>query len=233
MRHRGGATGGRARALWRAAARGHFGELLQGRLGPEGPVALVTLPCQAMTAQAWLAPAAHGPLTLSGAGGGAIARRAARAAAPGLAGRLRIETAAPIQAGAGSSTLSALLAARLARAAAGGAPLDPRAAARICLAAEGAVDPLMWPEPERLLWASRRARALRRLPPGLPALAVGGFAGDGARTDPADADYADISDLIAPLAAARRAGDAAAAGRIASASAGRLAARRGGAAIAA
>ena len=27
---------------------GHFGELLQGRIGSDGPVALVTLPCPAL-----------------------------------------------------------------------------------------------------------------------------------------------------------------------------------------
>ena len=35
---------------------GHFGELLQGRIGPDGPVALVTLPCPAFTATARFSP---------------------------------------------------------------------------------------------------------------------------------------------------------------------------------
>jgi len=34
---------------------GHFGELLQGRLGPQGPVALITLPCPVLAAADLLA----------------------------------------------------------------------------------------------------------------------------------------------------------------------------------
>ena len=37
---------------------GHFGELLQGRLGPEGPLALITLPCPKLEARANRAPGA-------------------------------------------------------------------------------------------------------------------------------------------------------------------------------
>ena len=33
-----------------ARVQGHFGELMQGRLGREGPLVLVTLPCPAFTA---------------------------------------------------------------------------------------------------------------------------------------------------------------------------------------
>jgi hypothetical protein len=36
---------------------GHFGELLQGRLGPSGPLALVTLPTRAFAVTARFHPA--------------------------------------------------------------------------------------------------------------------------------------------------------------------------------
>ena len=40
-----------------AVVPGHFGEWLQGRLGPQGPVALITLPCPVLRARARCAPA--------------------------------------------------------------------------------------------------------------------------------------------------------------------------------
>jgi hypothetical protein len=45
---------------------GHFGELMQGRLGPRGPVALITLPCARLGLHARLAPRL--PLGLYGSG---------------------------------------------------------------------------------------------------------------------------------------------------------------------
>ncbi|TMV63484.1 propanediol utilization protein, partial [Thioclava sp. BHET1] len=39
-------------------ATGHFGELLQGRLGPDGPLALVTLPCPPLAARVTRDPGA-------------------------------------------------------------------------------------------------------------------------------------------------------------------------------
>ena len=77
--------------------------------------------------------------------------------------------------------------------------LHPSDLARACVAVEGASDPLMFPAPERLLWASRRAEVLETLPP-LPSFDVlGGFFGPNRRTDPRDANFPDISDLMARL----------------------------------
>lgn len=44
------------RTARQARVAGHFGELVQGRLGPDGPVALITLPCPALTVQATWRP---------------------------------------------------------------------------------------------------------------------------------------------------------------------------------
>ena len=98
----------------------------------------------------------------------------------------------------------------------------------ICLRLEGATDPLMYPDPARLLWNPRAARRLADLP-GLPALdVVGGFLGPGMRTDPADLDFADIADLAAAWAPAAALGDLASLAALATESARRNAARRGG-----
>lgn len=186
-----------------AEATGHFGEILQGRLGPEGPVALVTLPCRHFRARAALRPSRRPGFRVSGSGAGAIAERAARLTLEALDrtppdADLVIETNAPPGGGAGSSTLSALTAMR---ALAGDGAWRPAGEAGLCLAAEGAVDPLMWPDPGALLWASRRAFALALLPPPPRFAIVGGFDGPGCATDPGDHDFPDIADLAAALRA--------------------------------
>jgi uncharacterized protein involved in propanediol utilization len=85
-----------------------------------------------------------------------------------------------------------------------GPPLD---LARACLAVEGATDPLMFKRPERLLWASRRAAVIAALPP-LPRFDVlGGFWGAPLRTDPADLNFPDISELVQDWSRAAQAQD--------------------------
>lgn len=162
---------------------GHFGELLQGRLGPNGPLGLVTLPCAAFRVSTGLGPhcARPPPCVLdrfSKALGIALSAPPLSAAvAPGL--------------GTGSSTAALVLLARLA-----GWQGSPAVLARACLAAEGATDPLMYPDPDVLLWASRTATPLARLPAPPRFEVVGGFWGAPARTDPQDLRFPDIRDLI-------------------------------------
>jgi uncharacterized protein involved in propanediol utilization len=205
---------------------GHFGELIQGRLGPSGPVALVTLPAPCLTVTAHLTP---GPLMLYCAGGERpLALRQVIALARALhaprRGRLTLRSAMPAGGGAGSSTAALLATALLL---AGTAP-SPDRLAHLCLALEGAIDPLMHPEPGRLLWAPRQARALDRLPPLPPLEIVGGFLGPGQRTDPADDRFADVADLAAAWAPAAARGDVATLAALATESARRNAALRGG-----
>ncbi len=144
----------------------HFGEWLQGRLGPDGPVALVTLLPQALAGgpgprplvTARLSPAPR--LAWAAPGQGALpARRLHRLleslGLPAPPARLLLRLPFAPGLGTGMSTASLLAAARLL------APgLSPRALAAACLAAEGASDPLMHPRPDRLLWASRQGRVL-------------------------------------------------------------------------
>ncbi len=190
---------------------GHFGEWIQGRLGPEGPICLVTVACPALA----VVTGGRDPLLPA----------AIRARFAAALGRSLPETGLvadmPPGGGAGAST-AALLA--LARAA--GAARDPETLARACLAAEGATDPLMFEDPDAILWAPREARILRRLPP-MPAVEiVGGFWGPPTPTDPGDADFPDIADLPDAWC---RATTATARARIATESARRTDARRGAA----
>lgn len=225
-----GGSGGRPGADIRTEAAGHLGEFLQGLLGPGGPVALVTLPAAPLRVAARLVP---GPFGLHCAGPRALDRGRAAAlcrAVTGRApfGRLVLRAGMPAGGGAGSSTAALLAAAGAWALACGRALPGPERLARLCLGLEGATDPLMHPEPARLLWASRRGRVLAVLPPPPALEAVGGFLGAGDRTDPADRAFADVSDLAAAWAPAAARGDPEALGRIATESARRNRIRRGG-----
>ncbi len=198
---------------------GHLGELVQGRIGASGPVALITLPCRLLWAEARLSP---GPLTLHAPGEAAVdierlGRLLARLGLP-LRGRFTLGGNLPPGGGAGASTAALVALARAAGA-------EEARIAPACLAVEGASDPLMFPAPARLLWASREGRVLRRLP-ALPRLEVlGGFHGPPRRTDPHDHAFPDIADLIGAWDEASR--DAGALARLCTASALRTLALRG------
>lgn len=197
---------------------GHFGELIQGLMGPAGPVALITLPCPVLAVEAYPAalPDPHGLL--------------APARARALLDHLQLADPEPYAltatmprgGGAGASTAALVALARLA-----GSRHTPDELARACVAVEGASDPLMFPAPETLLWASRRAEVLATLPP-LPRFEViGGFHGPNQRTDPKDSVFADISDLIPVWKDAARIGDLREIARLSSLSAARNLALRG------
>lgn len=204
----------------RASVAGHFGELLQGRIGAEGPLALITLPCPALKAEVWRSP---GAFALEQPEAPVLTPEAAavflRLLGLRVEGRFLLRLEAPPGGGAGAST-----AARVALAHAAGV-FDPERIAAACLASEGATDPLMFAAPERRLWASRRGEALAALPPLAALEAVGGFFGPPRRTDPQDLDFPDVADLAAawPQACASAEGAA----RLASESAARSLARRG------
>lgn len=188
---------------------GHFGELLQGRLGPCGPVVLATLPCDAVSMRAQFSPMPHAPLMAVGKGEvrkvAALAQRAASAALRshnrrGFGGRLRLAGGAPPGAGCGVSTMSILGAIRAVRAALDASALPPEVEAALTLEIEGASDPLMFRAPGAMLWASREARPVQSLrwTPSFEVLGV--FDGPGRPTDPADQNFANIEDLVAPFA---------------------------------
>ncbi|SFD63973.1 propanediol utilization protein [Roseivivax sediminis] len=193
---------------------GHFGEWLQGR-SAEGPLALVTVACDALAVTA--ERLSDGPLSLDQVPQFLTDPQAARMleALGKPSGRYRLRADMPPGGGAGAST-AALLAL-----AGDGAP---DALARACLSVEEASDPLMHARPDSLLWAPREARILRRLPPPPRAEIVGGFFGPPVRTDAADCAFPDVSDLIAAWEAGP---DLATAAGIAATSAARTTALRG------
>lgn len=198
---------------------GHFGEWLQGRLGPDGPVALVTVPCPRPVLQAWHIGGAS-PLRVQGAGQSTgQARRFLRDLGLDMSGRVRLHPLVPPGQGMGVSTARLVALARLA-----GFAGPQNVLAQACLRAEGASDPLWHPHPERLLWASRAGCTLAALP-ALPRFQIiGGFWGAGQRTDPHDTRFPDISDLVAAWRKAARLAEFAA---LASESAARCVALRG------
>ncbi|MFN3606204.1 MAG: propanediol utilization protein [Cypionkella sp.] len=177
-----------------AQVAGHFGELMQGRIGADGPLALISLPCAALRLSATARPARG--LSVHTASGGQIIspQRAARFLASlglSLPARVTLRAQMPVGAGAGASTAALVALAQLA-----GWQGSPDNLARACLRAEGASDPLMLPNAERLLWASREGRVLARLP-ALPAFDIlGGFWGPPSPTQAADLHFPDISSLL-------------------------------------
>ncbi|WP_245759670.1 propanediol utilization protein [Poseidonocella sedimentorum] len=199
---------------------GHFGEWLQGRLGPQGPVVLITLPCAALGVRAEaLGPGdfsleQYPPALLPEARAAAFLR----ALGGPVSGRYRLEAEMPPGGGAGAST-----AALLALAGAAGHPCDA-ALAGPCVATEGASDPLMLPRPDAVLWAPREGHALGALPTPPRCEILGGFWGPPLRTAPQDAAFPDVADLID---AWRGSGDLAEFAALASQSAARTTALRG------
>lgn len=182
-------VGERPAAVREIRVTGHFGELLQGRLGRAGPVVLLTLPCPALILSARITGpgfAVHGPLPP------VLARRLLKGLRLPLPGRVLLRAGMPVGGGAGSSTAALVALAGLA-----GWRGDPMRLARACVRAEGASDPLMLPGAGRLLWASREGRVVAALPPLARCEIVGGFFGPPRRTLGEDADFADIGDLVA------------------------------------
>ncbi|MDO8882565.1 MAG: propanediol utilization protein [Pseudotabrizicola sp.] len=174
----------------------HFGEWLQGRIGPLGPVALVTLLPDRLNLTAKVRPSARllvktlGTLPTFPVSSLRLMRFLQTLNLP-VRGAYEISLAFPPGLGTGASTATLIAIARLA-----GFCGSPAQLARACIATEGASDPLMYPVSDRLLWASRNGTVLRRLPPAPRAHLLTGFVGPALPTDPADQDYDDISDLV-------------------------------------
>ncbi|WP_417604552.1 hypothetical protein [Primorskyibacter flagellatus] len=198
---------------------GHFGEWMQGRLMPDGEVALITLPCRALWVQIETDGTANADSAMFPPDQLARFRHALRL---GAAPWPRLSSNIPPGCGAGAS--SATLTALAYGAGFSGPPMD---LAQACLDIEGATDPLMWPAPDAMIWASRSGRIVDTVPPPPPCVIVGGYWGAPERTDAFDTEFPDISDLLTPWCAAARSGDLPSLGRLASISASRCTALRG------
>lgn len=205
-----------------ARVAGHFGEWIQGRLGPDGPLALITVPCPVLSVEATWKPAPE--IGLKWNGHRSLSLEQAKRMLMELdlgSGAATFNTNMISARGTGAST-AALVA--LAQAA---GVWDPLRIAQACVAVEGASDPLMLAHPDEVLWAPRRADSLRELPKPPEFEMVGGFFGADQMTDPADTDFPDVGDLVDPWTTAASGGNRHALAECATASAQRTTALRG------
>ena len=160
---------------------GHFGAFLQGRIGPQGPVALVTLPCPVLRARAICHPSRYLTLWQNPPAAVSRARLAALLDQMNLPrhGRFCLRCDMPQGGGAGALTTGPMALARAAGAS------DTALITDACLAIEGASDPLLVSHAERILWASRQGQVLTQMP-ALPRYdIIGGFLRTGAKNRPA------------------------------------------------
>lgn len=168
---------------------GHFGEWLQGRVGPAAQVALVTMACPAFGVRV-RRDDADGLAVAGGLIGSDRCRAFLDALGLPPRGWFHVAADLPPGGGAGMSTASLVALARAAGA-------DEGRIAAACLSVEGATDPLMLSRPDAVLWAPRRAQVIKDAPPPPEAEILGGFWGPMQRTDPADHDFPAIDDLVA------------------------------------
>ncbi|MEO1610864.1 MAG: hypothetical protein AAFU55_00670 [Pseudomonadota bacterium] len=197
---------------------GHFGEWVQGRVGPGLDLVLVTLACPGMGVSARFEPAerfavSQGRKVLST---GQCEALLARIGAD-LSVKVLLDVSLPPGGGAGMSTAALVALARAAGA-------EETAIPDICREIEGASDPLMLDRPDAAIWAPRKAQVVAFAPPPPAAEIVGGFWREPFRTDPEDCDFPIVDDLIKDWAKGPELAEAA---RIASASADRTTALRG------
>lgn len=179
-------------------ATAHHGEILQGIFPLAGgglERGLVTLPCDLFHSRASFEPRRARRVVVEPADRSKAASAARlvldRLGAPGLGGRLRIDSTVPVGWGLGSSTCDVTAALR---AAAGslGVRLSPDEVATLAVAAETASDSLMYDR--GVLFAQRRGLVLRELGGTLPPLLVLGC-------NPLPPEAAAIDTLAMPPAA--------------------------------
>ena len=192
---------------------GQFGAYFQGRIGADGPVVMVTVPCAALGVEVVAEP---GAFAVDGADE-AMARRffEALGSVPEL--RFRVTQDAPSGAGVGISTATLLALAKAA---------GIEATTEALLAVETAVAPVMLGAPGDVLWSPRKAEVARWFGPLPEFVVVGGFFGT-LETANADNSFADVADIIEFWGAAIERGDRAALAGIATEAARRTTALRG------
>ncbi len=168
---------------------GHFGEWLQGRLGADGPVALVTLACPALGVRATITPAELSLTQSAPVMDLARLRSFLHHLGQDETGAVSLDIEMPLGGGAGASTASLVAIGRA-------LGCDTDLIARACVATEGASDPVMFDQPDTILWAPRVGQVIAPMA-AVPACdIVGGFWGAHQRTDPSDVNFPDIGDLV-------------------------------------
>lgn len=198
---------------------GHFGEWIQGSLGAGGEIVLITLHCRSLRVRV-------GPGTVADSHRQIFSdeRLDGFRRELGIANKPwpRLSSNIPPGCGAGASTATLVALARGA-----GFEGSPDILAQACHTVEGATDPLMWPEPDGLVWASRTCRVHSTTPPPPRCSIIAGYWGAPQTTDPSDTRFPDVSDLVALWHEASAMKDLPALARLATLSAARCSALRG------
>jgi hypothetical protein len=171
---------------------GHFGEFIQGRFDPNGPLVLITVPNANRKVRVEYAP---GPFKVEQNGTRSYPKEVVSKIFSVLnhahEGQFKVNIDMPEGCGLGSST-----AARIAFLLSINPDLSPEFLAQSCIADEGASDPIMFSKPEKLLWAPRQGKIIRTLPKLPKITCIGGLYGVPQRTDPNDLNFPIITDLI-------------------------------------
>lgn len=174
-------------------ANGHFGEWMQGRLGETDRIALISVQCPHFWVRANFTDAVelrYDDSLPSLPRDKLVELLLALNNLP--LGRFVVDSNMQFGAGLGASTASLLAIARVA------AKSDASLAflSQAILSVEGASDPIMYPDFDQLLWASREAKILDKYASPPPFEVLGALWGNPQRTDPSDRNFPDISDLI-------------------------------------
>ena len=171
---------------------GHFGEFLQGQMGPTGDVVLISLPCPNLrvhlSRRAGEFAIMQSPQQILSADQIGTLFEQCNAK---YDGHFQLSHDMPAGGGAGASTAARVAFLRML------APdLTPEEIASACFQSEGAVDPLMFPNTRQYLWASRKGLVKDTFGPLPRGRIIGGFVPHSEHTDASDNNFADISDLV-------------------------------------
>ena len=171
---------------------GHFGEFIQGKLGVNEPLVLVTIPSRFYKVQVTYTKGSF-EVVQNGTSfyNRTVVSELANLANARLNGRITICLSMPEACGLGSSTATRVGILRAIR-----PSISVNSIVSICLKHERASDPIMYKSPERLLWAPREGKIIEKLPR-LPKIScVGGLFGLPLKTNPLDNNFPIIKDLV-------------------------------------
>lgn len=195
---------------------GHFGEWIQGRIGPKGDVGLITLATPDYGVR--INATTSGPFVMTSSTKQLLKKMISPNTAQsflhqlGLIPKGQYDISSDFSLGNGTGVSTALLVALAYRA--GFTQTTPSCEhhpqntasnmrlkeqlflARACINTEGASDPLMLSAPDQVLWASRKAKIIKQLSRVAKCEILGGFFGPAQQTNPLDNNFPDISDLV-------------------------------------
>lgn len=171
---------------------GHFGEWLQGRLGPDGPVVLVSMSCPEFWCEVQVKPSNAFEILQTRQ---VLSENRIKECLDHLGVTdpvaVSLSGSIPIGAGLGASTASLAALIKAVK-----PTWDENKVTSTCLMIEGATDPLVFDQFDKILWASRKGQIVQNFsnPPKFEV--IGGLWGDAETTDPHDDHFPDVYDLI-------------------------------------